>query len=37
MSEVLSGQAIDAEKQDVVSSADLSAKAKSKLTKLLHG
>jgi len=34
MSEVLSGQAIDAEKQDVVSSADLSAKAKSKLTKL---
>ena len=34
MSEVLSGQAISAEKQDLVSSADLSTKAKSNLTKL---
>jgi len=34
MSEVLSGQAMSAEKQDLVSSADLSTKAKSYLTKL---
>jgi uncharacterized membrane protein YkgB len=34
MSRVLSGQAINAEKQDLVSSADLSSKAKSNLTKL---
>ena len=34
MSEVLSGQAISAEKQDLVSSADVSTKAKSNLTKL---
>jgi uncharacterized membrane protein YkgB len=34
MSEVLSGQAISAEKQDLISSADLSTEAKSNLTKL---
>jgi len=34
MSDVLSGQAISAEKRDLVSSADLSTKAKSNLTKL---
>ena len=34
MSEVLSGQAISAEQQDIVSSTDLSTKAKSSLTKL---